>query len=415
MILLVVLVFLNVHSYNREKEDIRRSLNILDSRMGPAEPGKESASDDFVKNPDPVQVPEKPAAEEPPEQEIYGTEPRRIENMMILDHELYTVEIENGNIAGIYSLGETSEDFDVNKVAEKIIAAEKKNVLSVGNLYFGGYSYQYHYMDSIVILNNGDITKKLWELFFESAILFIIFELIIILASVRITRWITKPAEEAFARQKEFIADASHELKTPLAVIMASADEMQAKADDEKYLENIRYESDRMNRLIAGLLNLSKLENGEAASSYKDEDLTRILEKNCMAFDGVAFEQGVTICTEIEKNLVYKCNKEEIEQMVTTILDNAVRHSFKDTQVRVVANSGKSGISIQVINTGTPIPDEDREKIFERFYRGDKARSRDENHYGLGLAIARRIARNHNGDIRAYSENGDTVFNIELR
>jgi signal transduction histidine kinase len=68
-----------------------------------------------------------------------------------------------------------------------------------------------------------------------------------------------------------------------------------------------------------------------------------------------------------------------------------------------------------VINTGTPIPDEDREKIFERFYRGDKARSRDENHYGLGLAIARRIARNHNGDIRAYSENGDTIFDIELR
>jgi signal transduction histidine kinase len=131
----------------------------------------------------------------------------------------------------------------------------------------------------------------------------------------------------------------------------------------------------------------------------------------------VAFEQGVIICTEIEKNLVYKCNKEEIEQMVTTILDNAVRHSFKDTQVRVKAgrNNRKNAVSIQVINTGTPIHDEDREKIFERFYRGDKARSRDENHYGLGLAIARRIARNHNGDIRAYSENGDTVFDIELR
>ena len=417
MILLVVLVFLNVHSYNREKEDIRRSLNILDSRMGPAEPGKESVPDSFGNNPDPAGIPEKPAMEGVPEQEIYGTEPRRMENMMILDHELYTVDIQDGAIAGIYSLGETSEDFDVNKAADRIIAKEKNNALSVGNLYFGGYSYQYHYMDSIVILNNGDITKKLWELFFESAILFIIFELIIILASVRITRWITKPAEEAFARQKEFIADASHELKTPLAVIMASADEMQAKADDEKYLENIRYESDRMNRLIAGLLNLSRLDDAEAVSLHKEEDLSRILEKNCMAFDGVAFEQGVIICTEIEKNLVYKCNKEEIEQMVTTILDNAVRHSFKDTQVRVKAgrNNRKNAVSIQVINTGTPIPDEDREKIFERFYRGDKARSRDENHYGLGLAIARRIARNHNGDIRAYSENGDTVFDIELR
>ena len=192
---------------------------------------------------------------------------------------------------------------------------------------------------------------------------------------------------------------------------------MSAGEEEQQYLENIRYESERMQRLIAGLLNLSKLENGTDPASLKEEDLSRILEKTCLSYEGVAFEQGVSIETEIEEGLRLKCNKDEIEQMAATVLDNAVRHSYRDTTVRVSAVhlKAKNCIEILVINSGDPIPEEDREKIFERFYRGDRARGRQENRYGLGLAIARRIARNHNGDIRAGAEDGKTVFRITLR
>ena len=136
-----------------------------------------------------------------------------------------------------------------------------------------------------------------------------------------------------------------------------------------------------------------------------------------MAYEAVAFEQGVSVYTDIEEGLLCKCNKEEIEQMAATLLDNAVRHSHKDTTVKILASAGKGKgiIDIQVINTGDPIPKEDEEKIFERFYRGDRSRSREENRYGLGLAIARCIARNHNGDIKASSRNGETVFRVTLR
>ena len=251
----------------------------------------------------------------------------------------------------------------------------------------------------------------------ESLLIWIVMEIVIVFVTRLITGWITKPAEEAFLRQKEFIADASHELKTPLAVIMASADEIQGQDADKKHIENIRYESDRMSRLIAGLLKLSHLENGDEAEARTEENLSMILEKTCMSYEAVAFEEGVAIDTKIEEGLQYKCHKVEIEQLAATLLDNAVRHSYKDTTVRVEAarSKGKGGIVIKVINTGDPIPEEDREKIFERFYRGDKSRNREDNRYGLGLAIAKRIAQNHNGDIETYSEGKDTVFKVVLR
>lgn len=277
--------------------------------------------------------------------------------------------------------------------------------------------YFFNNNESIVIMNNKEVKQKLWALFAESLLLTVVAEIAIVLISQLVTKWITKPAEEAFDRQKEFVADASHELKTPLAVIMASADELRSTNNDPQYIENIRYESDRMNRLITGLLNLSRLESGEDIVSFREEDLSRILEKTCMAYEAVAFEQGVSVYTDIEKGLLCKCNKEEIEQMAATLLDNAVRHSHKDTTVKILASAGKGKgiIDIQVINTGDPIPKEDEEKIFERFYRGDRSRSREENRYGLGLAIARRIARIHNGDIKASSGNGETVFRVTLR
>ena len=170
-----------------------------------------------------------------------------------------------------------------------------------------------------------------------------------------------------------------------------------------------------MSRLIQGLLNLSRLEDGNEKASFKEENLTRILEKSCLAYEGVAFEQGVGIREDIEENLSLKCSKDEIEKMISTILDNAVKHSYRDTEVRVSAKRIRSGIMLKVINTGDPIKDEDRERIFERFYRADKSRNRSEGRYGLGLAIAKQVVINHNGTIRAYSAGGDTTFEILLK
>ncbi len=400
-ILIAGLTILNVNIYRREYLSIERGLNVFDNRGGFKEgpPGMDGAGGGERKQ-----------------------KPRELDDMMIMDNEVYTVKLNaDGEIESIVSHGNTTAGFDIDSIAaavKDLVIGSPTDVIYIGNLYKNGYSYKYRYNDLIVISNNEEKADKLRTLLAESVIMFIIMEAAIFLVARLITGWIARPAEEAFRRQKEFIADASHELKTPLAVIMASADELSGRNPSEqndRYIENIRYESDRMSRLIRGLLDLSQLEDGSLKDSYKEENLSRIIEKTCVSFDGVAFEQNVTIQTDIEEDLKLKCNRDEIEKMISTILDNAVKHSYADTAVRVSAHNIKNSMVVKITNSGDPIKDEDAAKIFERFYRADRSRTRSDNRYGLGLAIAKRIAENHNGDIKAYSGGGDTTFEIVLK
>ncbi len=387
LFLTLSVVLVNVVGYRREYEGVRRNLGLMnDHGMGPRDemPGPAPAFDDF-------------------------------ENMRIMDYDVYTVELSlGGTVTRIFSLGNEESTFDADAAADEILRKYSKDTLMVENLYAGKYSFNYKMDNSIIIINDASIAKKLRTLLVESLAIFIVIELLLIFISRLLTGWITKPAKEALERQKEFIADASHELKTPLAVIMASSDELVADETSGKYIENIKYESERMNRLISGLLDLSKLEEDASKESYKEENLSKIVEKTALVFEAVAFEQGITIETDIEDGITFNCSKDEIEKLVSTLLDNAIKHSDKDTAVIIRLSNSKSLVNIQITNKGEPIAQGDEEKIFERFYRADKSRSRSENRYGLGLAIAKRIVINHGGSIKASSDGktGTTTFEV---
>ena len=378
-------VIYNVMEYKKEYDNIKRNLSFINDR--------------------PTDNPIEP-------KDIPSPRDKELDNMMIMDYEVYTIKLNDKKVEKIISHSNNKSDFDVKKISKSIISKDKG--LKLGNLYISNYSYNYD-LDTITIINTKNIRDRLMLTLIESIIILIGFEIVIFFISKALTKRITKPARDAFDKQKDFIADASHELKTPLAVIIASTDELKIDKKNQKYLENIKYESERMNTLIRSLLDLSKLENGVSISNYKEENISKIIEKVSLTFEAIAFEHNIKIDTNIKENITFKCSKEEIEKLISIIIDNAIKHSYENSSIIVNTTEDKNNIVIEIINSGDPIKSGDEEKIFERFYREDKSRNRDANRYGLGLAIAKNIVINHSGTIKAFSKDGKTYFTIILK
>ena len=196
---------------------------------------------------------------------------------------------------------------------------------------------------------------------------------------------------------------------------MASSDALYNNPKEKKWLNNIKSESDRMNNLIKNLLTLAKLEDDNKDIIKSNLNLSKLVLFQALTYESLMFEQNLKLETLIDNDIHFKCNEEEMKELLSILIDNAIKHSFKNENIKVSLKETKNSVILKVENKGKEIPKGEEEKIFERFYRLDKSRNRNENRYGLGLAIAKKIAQNNNANITAKSENNLTTFEVVFK
>ena len=187
---------------------------------------------------------------------------------------------------------------------------------------------------------------------------------------------------------------------------------MQDKVGENKWINYIQNEIESMNKLINELLLLAKIENVNNIKEYTELNLSNEVQIILSMFESVAYEKGVTIENNIDENIKLNGNKEDIEHIVSTLTDNAIKHTEMEKKIIVNLKKEKNEIVFEVKNMGEPIPEEEREKMFERFYRIDKSRNRKEKRYGLGLAIAKSTIEKYNGKIEVDFKDGFTIFKV---
>lgn len=233
-----------------------------------------------------------------------------------------------------------------------------------------------------------------------------------------LAKWAIKPVEQAWQQQRQFVSDASHELKTPLTVILTNAELLQSPEQSEErraqFAENILTMSRQMRGLTEELLQLARVDNTQNSVPMEPLELSKLISDAVLPFEPLFFEKEMPFTATIEPNLTIKGSAAYLRQLPEILLDNAQKYAYPNTPVTLtLCRRGYSHCTLTVSNYGDPLSPEELKNIFKRFYRADKARAMNHS-YGLGLPIAESIAAMHHGTIHAQSANGMNSFIVEL-
>ena len=239
-----------------------------------------------------------------------------------------------------------------------------------------------------------------------------------LLISWMLARWAVKPVEAAWQQQRQFVADASHELKTPLTVIMTNAELLNSPDFDEtrrsQFAVHILTMSRQMRQLIEEMLDLARTDSGQSTLIFSQVDLSRLISDAVLPFEPVFFDEaGLTLAVDIQPGLTVRGSQQHLRQTVDILLDNARKYAASSGEISVTLTRCGGRCRLTVSNPGPEISKADLQNIFKRFYRADEAHTQ-RGSYGLGLSIARNIILRHRGRIWAESKNGRNTFFVEL-
>lgn len=311
-----------------------------------------------------------------------------------------------------------STDINNDNIEPKVIVNLGEAVLNSGEEKgtIEGYNYLVDKTDKytlVVFLDRSEFNRNIDTLIKYTVIYGVISLLVIFVLALILSKLIIKPLEQNDKKQRQFVSDAGHELKTPVSVISANADVLEDEIGENKWLSNIRYENERMSSLIKQLMQLAKSEKDD--NQKEQLDFSKLVIGEILPFESVAYDKGIIInYDEVESGVTVKGNRASLGQLVSILVDNAIEHSTDSGEVVVKLSNIRGKAQLSVSNKGENIPEEKRELIFERFYRIDESRAEKKDHYGLGLAIAKSITESHGGEISVKSENGLITFTVKI-
>lgn len=386
-IMLAIVALIGVFSYidtNRHADEILSILAENDGRF-PDEPIK--SQQDYKK----------------PPRNKFTPETKFVSRYFLVraDADKNIVQIDTSHIAAITA--DTAEDFALD-----ILSSNKKT----------GYKSVYRYLvtdsDSGALIIFLDCSQKLNNMYsavMTAALVAVISLLIVLIPILLFSRRATAPVIESLEKQKQFIADASHELKTPLSIIGINNDLIEQTYGQNEWSDSIRRQNQRLSGLIGSMLNLSKLE-GQSGVKHTKLNFSDIAADTLDAFTTPAKAAGKSISGNIQPDVYVYGDRDMLYELISILLDNAIKYSNPYSTINLsLAKQGRKA-QLMVSNSAPPLSKDEIDRIFDRFYRPDSSRSRQTGGYGLGLSIAKTIAQNHNADISAQSENNLISFKV---
>lgn len=300
-------------------------------------------------------------------------------------------DVETANIAAVDR--ETAEDYAACAEAQ---GEEYGFVQKYRYIIHSGETYR-----QIIFVDCGRILEQFWDGLFVSVGISALGCMLVFLLILAFSKWIVRPIAESYAKQKRFITDAGHELKTPLTVIGADVDVLEMEVGRNEWLEDIRRQAARLTVLTGELVQLARLEEAEEGTVQKIAfPVSDVIEEEIASFRRLAQTQNKELTARIQPMLTLEGNERAIRQLVTVLMDNAMKYSEAGGKISVVLERQGKQLRLEVYNTTAErINRDELPNFFDRFYRGDPSRSSEMGGYGIGLSVAKAAVDAHNGRI----------------
>lgn len=406
VVLAVILGVMNVANYRRVVREADNTLQILienDGKFPEQEPGdnpaKKAEEENAGANDEKHSPPEKP--EDSEKNDSGKNDNPRMSPELPFESRYFTVVLDEDN---------TKVSADTGKIAavnEKTAVKYAKTIAKKSKTsgFYSGYRYMVKETDGqkmIIFLDTGRNLGTFYSFLITSIAASLGGMLAVLILVILLSKRIVKPVIESYEKQKRFITDAGHEIKTPLTVIDADAEVLEMEVgDDNEWLKDIRKQTVKLKELTNNLIYLSRMEENQENVVMIDFPISDIVEETASSFQALAVTQEKTFDCEIEPMLTCHGNEQNIQRLLEILLDNAIKYSNPGGHISVELKKYGKGISLSVYNTAEYVSRENISHIFERFYRLDESRNSKTGGYGIGLSIASAIVQAHKGKITA--------------